>query len=150
MDDLQGRISRFRKDIEHRFGNNKHKADENWADRHGERCQGAIFTFQISTFDKSRFPCALIIAWKSHHSPYPHCISTPLMTYTPRQTRTRTQNMLNSIMIFQSCPKTTTTTSVTRDIKTLGISQSRRSMETSSTLSGSVSSWRTVKSESTR
>ena len=41
-------------------------------------CQGAIFTFQISTFDKSRFPRALIIAWKSHHSPYSLSTSTPL------------------------------------------------------------------------
>ena len=37
-----------------------------------------FFTFQISTFDKSRFPRTLIIAWKSHHSPYPRCTSTPL------------------------------------------------------------------------
>ena len=37
MDDLQGGISRFRKDIEHRFGSNKRKADENWADGRGER-----------------------------------------------------------------------------------------------------------------
>ena len=42
---------------------------------HSVRAQ--FFTFQILTFDKTRFPCALIIAWKSHHSPYPHCTSTP-------------------------------------------------------------------------
>ena len=37
MDDLRDGISRFRKDIEHRFGSNKRKADENWADGRGER-----------------------------------------------------------------------------------------------------------------
>ena len=32
MDDLRSGISRFRKDIEHQFGSNRRKADENWAD----------------------------------------------------------------------------------------------------------------------
>ena len=37
-----------------------------------------FFTFQISTFDKSGFPRALIITWKSHHSPYPLVFLPPL------------------------------------------------------------------------
>ena len=41
----------------------------------GVRAQ--FFTFQISTFDKSRFPRALIIAWTSHHSPYPRVLLPP-------------------------------------------------------------------------
>ena len=73
-----------------------------------------FFNFQFSTFDKSRFPRALIIAWKSHHSPYPLVLLPPLMTYTSRRTWTRTKHSLNLITIFQSCPKTTTTTSVTK------------------------------------
>ena len=37
-----------------------------------------FFAFQILTFDKSGFPRALIIAWKSHHSPYPLVLLPPL------------------------------------------------------------------------
>ena len=37
MDDLRGGISKFKKNIEHQFGRNKHTADEKWADGRGER-----------------------------------------------------------------------------------------------------------------
>ena len=67
-----------------------------------------FFTFQISTFDKSGFPHALIIAWKSHHSPYPLVLLPPLRL-THQDEHGQEQNVLNSIVVFQSCPKTTTT-----------------------------------------
>ena len=51
-----------------------------------------FFTFQISTFDKSGFSRALIIAWQSHHSPYPLLYFYPLTIYTSRRTRTRTEH----------------------------------------------------------
>ena len=78
-----------------------------------------LFKFRLLT--KSRFPRSLIIAWKSRHSRYPLVFLPPFTTYTSRRTRTRTEQKLDSIVISQSCPKTTTTTSVT-DISTLGIS----------------------------
>ena len=57
----------------------------------GSPVRAQFFTFQISTFDKSGFPRALIIAWKSHHSPYPLVLLPPFTTYTSRRTRTRTE-----------------------------------------------------------
>ena len=72
-----------------------------------------FFTFQISTFDKSRFPRALIITWKSHHSPYP---LVPLPPYDSH-IKTNTDKNRTRLITFQSCPKTTTTTSVTKIYK---------------------------------
>ena len=72
-----------------------------------------FFTFQISTFDKSRFPRALIIAWKSHHSPYPLVFLPPLRFAHQDE---HGQEHRTRLMVSQSCPKTTTTTSVTRYI----------------------------------
>ena len=80
-----------------------------------------FFTFSISTFDKSRFPRALIITWKSHPSPYPHCTSTPLRLTHQDKHGQEQKNILNLIMVFQSRPETTTTTSVTKIYQTLGI-----------------------------
>ena len=55
-------------------------------------CQGAIFTFQISTFDKSRFSHALIIAWKSHHSPYPTVLLPPYDLHIKTNTDKKTEH----------------------------------------------------------
>ena len=51
-----------------------------------------FFAFQISTFDKSRFPRALIIAWKSHHSPYPLVLLPPYNLHIKTNTDTRTEH----------------------------------------------------------
>ena len=48
------------------------EAHQDFKDEEIVRAQ--FFTFQISTFDKSGFPRALVIAWKFHHSPYTFCI----------------------------------------------------------------------------
>ena len=52
--------------------------------------------FQISTFDKTRFPRSLILPLES---PYPryHLYFYPLMTHASRQTRTRRQEPIKDI-----------------------------------------------------
>ena len=78
------------------------------AEAHQDFVRAQFFTFQISTFDKSGFPRAFIIAWKSHHSPYPLVLLPPLRL-THQDEHGQEQNVLNSTVVFQSCPKTTTT-----------------------------------------
>ena len=72
-------------------------------------CQGTIFLL---------FKFLLLTSQDSHaHSlsdgnlitPLTPLYFYPLTTYTSRRTRTKTKNILDSTIIFQSCPKTTTT-----------------------------------------
>ena len=83
-------------------------------------CQGAIFTFQISTFDKSRFPHALIIVWKSHHSPYPHCTFTPLQL-THQDEHGQEQRTHLTRLWYSRVVRRQQQLVLQKDIKTLGI-----------------------------
>ena len=84
-------------------------------------CQGVIFHFSNFDFWQVKIPTCTHYRVEISSLPLPPCTSTPLqLTHQDEHGQEQNKNS-TQLRLSQSCPKTTTTTSVT-DISTLGIS----------------------------